>query len=117
MRAPTAVPETRWALFGHVLVSVLFDPADPERVAALEAWEPEVVRGGDGVLYLSYERVQGSKLTTALIEKRLGVGTTARTPATLTKMLADGTPNLDRRGTQTAKRYRTVNVLPPSVET
>jgi hypothetical protein len=59
-------------------------------VRALTAWEPETVRAGDGCLYLAYERVQGSKLTNALIEKRLGVATTARTPATLHKVLAEG---------------------------
>jgi hypothetical protein len=35
----------------------------------------------------AYQQVTGSKLTNALIEKRLGVGATARTPATLRKLL------------------------------
>lgn len=74
-------------LQGYVVVCVLFDAPDPEAVAALEGWEPETVRGGDGVLYVAYDTVQGSRLTTALIEKRLGVGATARTPATLLKMV------------------------------
>ncbi len=78
-----AVPED---LEGYVLVSVLFDVPDLEALQALSAWEPERVVAGDGCLYLGYERVQQSKLTTALIEKRLGVSTTARTPATLRKL-------------------------------
>lgn len=72
---------------GYVLVCVLFDQPAPDAVEALETWGPETVRGGAGCLYLAYENVQGSKLTTALIEKRLGVGATARTPATLRKLL------------------------------
>ena len=74
-------------LDGYVLVCVLFDVPDPAAVTALEAWEPETVRGGDGAVYVSSERVQGTKLTNALMEKRLGVGITARTPATLQKLL------------------------------
>lgn len=78
-----AVPD----LDGYVVVSVLFDKPPASAVKELEAWEPETVRAGKGCLYLAYQRVQGSKLTNALIEKRLAVGTTARTPATLRKLL------------------------------
>lgn len=74
-------------LQGYVLVNVLFGVPEAAALAALEQWEPETVRAGDGCLYLAYERVQGSKLTSSLIEKRLGVGATARTPATLRKLL------------------------------
>jgi hypothetical protein len=66
---------------------VLIGKPDPTGLALLQSWAPEVVVPGDGVLYLSYPRVQGSKLTPALIEKRLGVAATARTPATLRKLL------------------------------
>ncbi len=72
---------------GYVVVSVLLGKPDRAGLARLEAWEPEAVRAGDGVLYLSYPRVQGSRLTPALIEKELGVATTGRTPATLRKLL------------------------------
>jgi uncharacterized protein (DUF1697 family) len=72
---------------GYVVVCVLFDVPDRKAVKELAQWEPERVVPGDGVLYLGYERVQGSKLTPALIEKRLGVRTTARTPATLRKLV------------------------------
>jgi uncharacterized protein (DUF1697 family) len=78
-----AVPD----LDGYVVVSVLFDKPPRAAVKELEAWEPETVRGGKGCLYLAYQHVHGSRLTNALIEKRLGVGTTARTPATLRKLL------------------------------
>jgi uncharacterized protein (DUF1697 family) len=89
-------------LDGYVVVSVLFDPPDPAALQELARWEPERVVPGDGVLYLSYERMTGSKLTNALIEKRLGVSTTARTPATLRKLLRAVTcrtaaPNRRRR--------------------
>jgi uncharacterized protein (DUF1697 family) len=79
-----AVPDN---LEGYVLVSVLFGVPDPVGLQALSSWEPETVRPGDGCLYLAYPKVQGSKLTNALIEKRLAVGTTARTPTTLGKLL------------------------------
>jgi uncharacterized protein (DUF1697 family) len=74
-------------LDGYVTVVVLFDKAPAAALKELEAWEPETVRVGKGCLYVAYQSVQGSKLTNALIEKRLGVGATARTPATLRKLL------------------------------
>jgi uncharacterized protein (DUF1697 family) len=74
-------------LDGYVVVVVLFDRPPATVVKDLESWEPETVRAGKGCLYVAYERVQGSKLTNALIEKRLGVAATARTPATLRKLL------------------------------
>jgi uncharacterized protein (DUF1697 family) len=83
-RMVEAVPDD---LDGYVLVSVLFGVPDRLGLQALSAWEPERVVPGDGCLYLAYERVTGSKLTNALIEKRLGVATTARTPGTLRKLL------------------------------
>jgi uncharacterized protein (DUF1697 family) len=79
-----AVPED---LEGYVVVSVLFDVPDPGGLQEIQGWEPETVRVGDGCLYLSYEQVQGSKLTNARLEKVLGVRTTTRTPSTLRKLL------------------------------
>lgn len=79
-----AVPDD---LHGYVVVSALFGVPDPLGLKELQRWEPEVVRVGDGCLYLAYASVQGSKLTNALIEKKLGVATTARTPASLRKLL------------------------------
>jgi uncharacterized protein (DUF1697 family) len=74
-------------LQGYVVVSVLFGKPDPAGLKELSAWEPERVVPGKWCLYLAYERVQGSKLTPAVIEKKLGTRTTARTPATLRKLL------------------------------
>jgi uncharacterized protein (DUF1697 family) len=79
-------------LLGYLAVTVLFDKPKP---AALQAvldrdWSPEVVRGNDQVLYLSFSPggVQSSKLQNATLEKMLGVSCTARTPATLRKLVA-----------------------------
>jgi uncharacterized protein (DUF1697 family) len=79
-------------LGGYLVVTVLFDRPKP---GALEEvldrdWSPEVVRGNDQVLYLSFSPggVQSSKLQNATLEKMLGVSCTARTPATLRKVLA-----------------------------
>jgi uncharacterized protein (DUF1697 family) len=75
---------------GYVVVNVLFDPPTPEalRTVLERDWAPETVVGNDQVLYLAYREVNGSKLTNARLEKLLGVGCTARTPATLGKLLA-----------------------------
>ncbi|MDX6230362.1 MAG: hypothetical protein QOI76_3752 [Frankiales bacterium] len=76
-------------LEGYLVCSVLFDKPTPSALQAFlnTDWSPEVTRGNDQVLYLAYREVNGSKLTNAKIEKALGVGTTARTPATLRKLL------------------------------
>lgn len=74
----------------YVLVTALFDePAAPGLAAVLEHnWPDEQIRAGDGVLYLAYPDGAGeSKLTAGWLEKRLGVATTSRTPATLRKLL------------------------------
>ena len=79
-------------LTGYVVVTVLFDK--PKAAALKEVltrdWSPEMVRGNDQVLYLSFTPggVHSSKLQNATLEKLLGVSCTARTPATLRKMLA-----------------------------
>jgi uncharacterized protein (DUF1697 family) len=75
---------------GYVAVNVLFDRPTPAALKAfLETdWSPEVVRGNDQVLYIGFESAAKTKLTNAKIEKLLGVGCTARTPATLKKLLS-----------------------------
>jgi uncharacterized protein (DUF1697 family) len=74
---------------GYITVNVLFNrPAPAALRAFLETdWSPEVVRGNDQVLYLGFESAAKTKLTNTKIEKMLGVGCTARTPATLAKLL------------------------------
>ena len=78
-------------LEGYVVVNVLFDTPSAEALEQVLAtdWSPEVVRGNDQVLYLAYSPagVHASKLQNAKLEKLLGVGCTARTPATLRKLL------------------------------
>ena len=74
---------------GYVTVNVLFDTPKP---AALREfldtdWSPEVVQGNDQVLYIGFQNAAKTKLTLKRIEKALGVGCTARTPATLEKLL------------------------------
>jgi uncharacterized protein (DUF1697 family) len=74
---------------GYVVVSVLFDkPSAAALKSFLETdWSPEVVKGNDQVLYLGFKSAAKTKLTNVKIEKLLGVGATARTPATLWKLL------------------------------
>ncbi|MDX6215605.1 MAG: hypothetical protein QOG99_1189 [Frankiales bacterium] len=74
---------------GYVVVCVLFDQPSPTALREFlsTSWAPEVVRGNDQVLYLGFESAAKTKLTNARIEKLLGVGATARTPATLAKLL------------------------------
>lgn len=86
-RAVEGVPAD---LPGYVLVTVLLGAPDPTGLLALQAWEPEVVRPGDGVLYVGYPDMRASKLSPAVLERHLGVATTSRTPATLRKLVADG---------------------------
>lgn len=83
-RMVDAVPED---LDGYVVVNVLFGVPDPLGLKEIQQWEPETVRAGEGCLYISFPGVAGTKLTNTVIEKRLGVSTTARTPATLRKLL------------------------------
>lgn len=75
---------------GYVTVNVLFDKP---RAAALKDflgtdWSPEVVAGNDQVVYIGFQHAGRTKLTLARIEKALGVSSTARTPATLRKLLS-----------------------------
>ena len=72
----------------YVLICVLLaEPASLVDVVGRPF--PDVdVRAGEGVLYLGYaEGVGRSKLTASWLERRLGVPTTSRTPATLRKLL------------------------------
>ena len=74
---------------GYVAVNVLFDkPSAAALKSFLESdWTPEVVQGNDQVLYMGFANAARTKLTNAKIEKLLDVGATARTPATLRKLL------------------------------
>ena len=74
---------------GYPSVTVLFDKPTPARLKAfLETdWSPEHVEGNDQVLYIGFENAARTKLSMAKTEKLLGVSGTARTPATLRKLL------------------------------
>jgi uncharacterized protein (DUF1697 family) len=77
-------------LEGYVVLNVLFDRPTPAALQAFLAtdWSPEVVHGNDQVLYLAFVNAARTTLTNAKIERALGVSCTARTPATLRKLLA-----------------------------
>ncbi len=75
---------------GYVACTILFDKP---KAAALKGfletdWSPEVVQGNGQVLYIGFKDAGRTKLTNVKIEKSLGVGATARTPATLRKLLS-----------------------------
>ena len=74
---------------GYVVVNVLFDKPSAAKLREFLAtdWSPEVVTGNDQVLYLGFVNAARTKLTNTAIEKALGVRATARTPATLRKLL------------------------------
>ena len=75
----------------YVTLSFLFDTPTAANVKQARSWDvsPERIVVGDGVVYIAYaEGVHNSKLTTAALEKKLGVATTARTPETVRKLLA-----------------------------
>jgi uncharacterized protein (DUF1697 family) len=74
---------------GYVTVNVLFDKPSAAALQDFLAtdWSPEVVEGDDQVLYIGFAHAGKTKLTLAKIEKALGVSATARTPATLRKLL------------------------------
>ena len=74
---------------GYVTVNVLFDRPTPSALRDFLAtdWSPEVVTGDDQALAIGFHDAARTKLTVAKIEKALGVGCTARTPATLRKLL------------------------------
>ncbi len=75
----------------HLLVAFLVTPLPAATIAAFDpsAFGPEVVRLGDGVVYLWYrEGIGRSKLTIDVLEKRLGATLTARNWNTVTKLQA-----------------------------
>lgn len=74
---------------GYVTCTVLFDRP---KAANLEAflgtdWSPETVQGNDQVVYTGFQNAARTKLTLARLERALGVSATARTPATLAKLV------------------------------
>ncbi len=75
---------------GYALIAFLLGEPEP---AALQAfldtdWSPDVAQAGTGVLYLGYPDGAGrSRLSTARIERALGVACTARTPDTVRALL------------------------------
>lgn len=75
----------------YVVVSFLFDQPTAAAITAVQAWDvsPDRLVLGDGVAYIGYDGpMHASKLQNAALEKRLGVASTARTPATLRRLLA-----------------------------
>jgi len=73
----------------HLLVAFQVTPMPEDRIDAFDPtpYGPEVVRLGDGVVYLWYrEGIGGSKLTVDVLEKRLGAVVTARNWNTVTKL-------------------------------
>jgi uncharacterized protein (DUF1697 family) len=83
---PAAVADASYAV-----ISFLLDKPTAAAVKAVKEWDvsPERLVVGDGVVYLGYAgSLHTSKLQNAQLEKRLGVASTARTPATVQKMLA-----------------------------
>ena len=75
---------------GYVTVTVLFDKPDPQRLADFLGtdWSPVVVAGDDQAVFAGLHDAARTKLTISRLEKALGVSGTARTPATLAKLLA-----------------------------
>ena len=76
-------------LGGYASVTVLFDKPSAAALKDFLAtdWSPERVQGNDQVIYIGFQNAARTKLTNGRIEKLLGVGATARTPATLRKLL------------------------------
>ncbi len=77
-------------LEGYVVLTFLFDkPAPAALQQVLDSdWSPDTLMGNDQVLYVAYAvDLHSSKLTNARLEKLLGVRSTARTPATVGKLL------------------------------
>ncbi|MGH6957682.1 MAG: DUF1697 domain-containing protein [Caulobacteraceae bacterium] len=75
----------------HLLVMPLKAAPAAEALAALVAWDkgPETIRPAGRALYIAYpDGVGRSKLTNALIERRLGVKGTARNWNTALKLAA-----------------------------
>jgi uncharacterized protein (DUF1697 family) len=75
---------------GYVTVTVLFDKPTAAALKTFLAtdWSPEHVAGNDQVIYTGFVSAARTKLTLGKLEAALGVSGTARTPATLRKLLA-----------------------------
>jgi uncharacterized protein (DUF1697 family) len=94
------VPELQAALDGlpndiaatsYVLLAFLFDKPNTAARKEVKSWDvsPERLAFGDGVVYIGYDGpMHASKLQNAALEKKLGVPSTGRTPATIRKLLA-----------------------------
>lgn len=79
----------------HLLVFVLRAKPEPAKVDALRAWVPgrETLQAIGRALYVVYpDRMGDSKLTGAVIERRLGVRGTGRNWNTVTKLAALASP-------------------------
>lgn len=88
LRAALAALPAEVEQASYAVISFLFDRP---LVSDLSDWDvaPDRLVMGDGVAYIGYAGpAHASKLTNAALEKRLGVGATARTPATIRKLLA-----------------------------
>lgn len=75
---------------GYALIAFLMGEPEPAALHALldTDWSPDVALSGAGVLYLGYPAGAGrSRLSTARIERALGMPCTARTPATVRSLL------------------------------
>lgn len=74
---------------GYLTCNVLFDTPSAAALRAFLAtdWTPEHVAGTPRAVYVGYVHAGKTKLTNARLEKALGVSATARTPATLRKLL------------------------------
>ena len=88
---------------GYLAINVLFERPDPRALKdfLVTDWSPEVVKGDDQAIYIGFMNAAKTKLTLAKIEKALGVSATARTPATLRRMVSDR-QNKSRTGTSSA---------------
>jgi uncharacterized protein (DUF1697 family) len=78
------------AATSYVLLSFLFATPTAAALDAVRQWDvaPERLAVGDGVVYLGYAGpMHASTLQNAALEKRLGVPSTGRTPATVSKLL------------------------------
>ncbi len=75
----------------HYLVGFLATPVPADRIPLVDSADdaPEVIRLGEGVVYLWYrEGIGRSTLTIDVLERRLGAVTTARNWTTVTKLAA-----------------------------
>ena len=76
---------------GYVVCSVLYERPPAAALASFLTSDvsPEVVAGDERAVFIGYVNAGRTKLTNARLESALGVTSTARTPATLRKLLSD----------------------------